>query len=471
MTMTNKINLYETFIKYTFNEYLNSQDLLDLFVCYECSINILSAYLLSESDNTSSDVYLNLYGVDKPTFGAIFVRFKDIYFGEKGEDKLFDYNAKTILAREYIAFTQKLKKYDFYNEISIGSNSALPDLIKIILYLRNLYVHERVKSIQSLKEDMERLLVHIIESTKWIMIKNLNTIYILRNNNNLLYLNSIKHVASYKDNTNKSIELNSNTCIHIKGKEQNKIESELICYMPFIKVNSGLLSFKGYDSNRYDDYYVDEFYISKYPISNKLFNLFLLDNVEYLSKRLKNSTFLQDYRNDSIQNKLRYEEHACYYIDWLDTTQFCNWLSKSNQLQSVYQKEQSDISKKGFRLPTEIEWYYAATCGLGDKATIPLNQIIYRDNRGKTGKTVPNSQLYENTWGIAGMLGNINEWTNSDSVKVRIKKFEEVGKINNRKIIKGGSFASPKHLINYHYSTDVNIDNEHYIGFRIVLTK
>jgi len=69
------------------------------------------------------------------------------------------------------------------------------------------------------------------------------------------------------------------------------------------------------------------------------------------------------------------------------------------------------------------------------------------------------------------MLGNINEWTNSDSVKVRIKKFEEVGKINNRKIIKGGSFASPKHLINYHYSTDVNIDNEHYIGFRIVLTK
>ena len=111
-----------------------------------------------------------------------------------------------------------------------------------------------------------------------------------------------------------------------------------------------------------------------------------------------------------FKDKLNHCDSAVYYVDWIDSIKFCNWLSDENNFEKVYNNDKPDISKNGFRLPSESEWYYASTCGGKSKKITSYNTIVYRNNRGPLGNTKSNNRLSSNKWGICGMLGNINEW-------------------------------------------------------------
>lgn len=79
-----------------------------------------------------------------------------------------------------------------------------------------------------------------------------------------------------------------------------------------------------------------------------------------------------------------------------------------------------------------------------------------------------NAKLYENVCGVCGMLGNIGEWTNTETTVATLKKFEKNDSSSKaRKIIMNGSFATDRNNIRYSCGTDVDIDNLHYIGFRM----
>nr|VFJ60662.1 MAG: Formylglycine-generating enzyme, required for sulfatase activity, contains SUMF1/FGE domain [Candidatus Kentron sp. FW] len=99
------------------------------------------------------------------------------------------------------------------------------------------------------------------------------------------------------------------------------------------------------------------------------------------------------------------------HVDWDDATAYAQWLS-----------EETD---KGYRLPTEAEWEYAARAGTttpfstGDCITTDQanydGNVDYADCGAKTGvyreKTVPVGSLPANPWGLHEMHGNVREWT------------------------------------------------------------
>ncbi len=94
-------------------------------------------------------------------------------------------------------------------------------------------------------------------------------------------------------------------------------------------------------------------------------------------------------------------------VSWDDAQAFCAWLSAGQGARH--------------RLPTEVEWEYAARAGgesifqFGDTLT-PAEACYFYDERGDRvgpGKRVPVGQYPLNDYGLGDMLGNVAEWTAS----------------------------------------------------------
>ncbi|MCQ2600766.1 MAG: formylglycine-generating enzyme family protein [Treponema sp.] len=102
-------------------------------------------------------------------------------------------------------------------------------------------------------------------------------------------------------------------------------------------------------------------------------------------------------------------------VSWLDAIKFCNALSKAAGLDEVYLIDGEEIfwnkNAKGFRLPTAIEWYQAAS---GEEQYIyagseNLDEIAWiKEN--SNGETHNRGEKKPNKCGFYDFNGNVKEW-------------------------------------------------------------
>lgn len=171
-------------------------------------------------------------------------------------------------------------------------------------------------------------------------------------------------------------------------------------------------------------------------------------------------------------------------VDWYDAIEYCNWRSKSEKKDTVYQIDKKnkdpnntsigDLKKWtvkintdacGYRLPTEAEWEFAAR-DMGDikrfgngTNTAKLEEINFRPFKGKTkyssplgtpkDQTVQVGTTLPNALGLYDMSGNVAEWCFDAFVEIlKRKKDNPIYEFNSKgRVYRGGSYDSfPKDI-------------------------
>lgn len=173
-------------------------------------------------------------------------------------------------------------------------------------------------------------------------------------------------------------------------------------------------------------------------------------------------------------------------IFWHETILYVNWLTKRNDLGIVYTFEKPkgndviiDYQAKGFRLPSEIEWEFAAsggnkTHGYSFSGSNDMNEVSW-NYQNSNSRTHPVRGKKPNEIGLYDMTGNVWEWCENWYNKKYIKlaqtnvRYSKKGKEHS---VRGGSWyglngdatISDRSTAYYDSSTD-------WIGFRIAQNK
>ena len=170
------------------------------------------------------------------------------------------------------------------------------------------------------------------------------------------------------------------------------------------------------------------------------------------------------------------DNYPAYYLNWYDAVAFCNELTLADDsiadAEIVYYSDESltnaytsgisifaDWTKKGYRLPTEAEWEYAARWidgtdwnpgnHISGDTTDPYNQssvlgnYAWYDGNSATAREVGTTSM-ANALGLYDMSGNVREWCfdwqdDYSGGSVTDPKGSDTG---SQKILRGGSFIA-----------------------------
>ncbi|MHC4416937.1 MAG: formylglycine-generating enzyme family protein [Planctomycetota bacterium] len=254
-----------------------------------------------------------------------------------------------------------------------------------------------------------------------------------------------------------------------------------------------------------------EFHLGNYEITVEAFRRFV-DDTGYVTSAEDGGAFCLDADTGSFNvdpacnwRKPGFEQdgrHPVTCVSWDDAATYCNWLSRKAGLPPAYDVATGelldedgavthDITKvRGFRLPTEAEWEYAARGGgktvrFGNGRNIARSSEInfnaesdehpYSEKGQYRKRTVPVGSFKPNDLGLYDMAGNVWEWC-SDFVGVygnedQVNPYNTTG-VQSRRAARGGRWGGGAHELRVSARMGwTSNDRCNNIGFRVARTK
>jgi formylglycine-generating enzyme required for sulfatase activity len=147
-------------------------------------------------------------------------------------------------------------------------------------------------------------------------------------------------------------------------------------------------------------------------------------------------------------------------VSWHDATAYCEWLSAE--------------TGKRFRLPTEVEWEYAARAGTdyifqhGDTLSLEDACFLYDESGDRVGPgaRVPGGSHRSNAFGLSDMIGNVGEWTASAWTE---SLASDALTDSSRQVVRGGAWDYMPRLLRISWrdglAPETRRDN---LGFRVL---
>ncbi|MEQ8189556.1 MAG: formylglycine-generating enzyme family protein [Candidatus Eremiobacterota bacterium] len=199
------------------------------------------------------------------------------------------------------------------------------------------------------------------------------------------------------------------------------------------------------------------------------------------------------HTNTAELNNSTYDNCPVRYVSWMDVVQYCNWRSSYEGLTPCYTIGDVndhttyilDLTKNGYRLPTEAEWEYACRGGTTTtyywgntlNAATGLNKCWYGYNVGgtcTTGLPAPVGYGWGHPWGLYDMSGNMWEWCHNIWENTPTGGTDPVGPAsgNTARSVRGGSWSHygsfSTSSFRGSYGADGHPDDR---GFRVVRTE
>lgn len=157
---------------------------------------------------------------------------------------------------------------------------------------------------------------------------------------------------------------------------------------------------------------LDDFQIAETKVTVKEYKIFLDSKKKEMPKRIK----------DDFNSKVP-ENIPIYGETFFEALEYCNWLSEKESLQPCYKIEGNQVvwnyNANGYRLPTEAEWEYAASCGWKDMDMLSddtevvgkylsfVSKQAYREEDFLPHEVMQNKR---NKFGLYDVLDNCSEW-------------------------------------------------------------
>ncbi len=180
---------------------------------------------------------------------------------------------------------------------------------------------------------------------------------------------------------------------------------------------------------------VENFQIDKYPLTNKEYRKFMLENSKWKKSEVKalfaDGRYLNHWKNDTELKSDELENAPVTNVSWFAARAYCKW--------------------QGKRLPTLDEWEYVA---MADKETADArkkdgyNQFILSWYERPKSFHQEVGSTYKNYWGVYDMHGMVWEWTSDfNSVIISGETRRDENQDNN--LFCGSAAIGSSDLMNY----------------------
>jgi len=159
------------------------------------------------------------------------------------------------------------------------------------------------------------------------------------------------------------------------------------------------------------------------------------------------------------------DHDAVVFVNWIEATRFCEWLSRKEGLP--------------YRLPTEAEWEYAARAGttthFSTGHSLPaafLHNATVSQYPPPQPQPATAGETPANAWGLHDMHGNVEEWVSDWSGPYKAgAQVAPVGRAaGDFRVTRGGSHSTEAYFLRSENRMGTLPEDKHgLIGFRVVL--